>query len=148
MKSAHLKCLSKAKVKQRWWGNSTYRLRYWNRTLAPRPLIYKTVATAPIVYGMRRRVRGSRGVKRRWGSHFSYLSEARVKQRLWGNSTYRLRYWNPSWSLKLTWSSVATAPTVYGIETDKLHLRRWSRARTVATAPTVYGIETYNHSFC
>ena len=30
MRSAHLKYLSKAKVKRRWWSNSTYRLRYWN----------------------------------------------------------------------------------------------------------------------
>ena len=47
------------------------------------------VATA---YGMRRRVRDSRGAKRRWSPHISYLSEARVKQRWWSNSTYRLRY--------------------------------------------------------
>ena len=30
MRSAHLKCLSKAKAKQRWWSNTTYRLWYWN----------------------------------------------------------------------------------------------------------------------
>ena len=50
------------------------------------------VATVLTVYGMRRRVRDGRGAKRRWGPHFSYLNEARVKQRWWGNSTYRLRY--------------------------------------------------------
>ena len=37
---------------------------------------------------------------------------------------------------------VATAPTVYGIETwqnTKVHSCQWQ----VATAPTVYGIETF-----
>ena len=38
--------------------------------------------------------------------------------------------------------SVATAPTVYGIETN-WHTRLGSNQRQVATAPTVYGIETY-----
>ena len=37
--------------------------------------------------------------------------------------------------------SVATAPTVYGIETN-WHTRLGSNQRQVATAPTVYGIET------
>ena len=43
---------------------------------------------------MHRSVRDSRGAQRRWGPHFSYLNEVKVKQRWWGNSTYRLRYWN------------------------------------------------------
>ena len=30
MRSAHLKYLNEVKVKQKWWGNSTYCLRYWN----------------------------------------------------------------------------------------------------------------------
>ena len=34
MRSTHCKYLSKAKVKQRWWSNSTYRLRYWNFAFA------------------------------------------------------------------------------------------------------------------
>ena len=36
---------------------------------------------------------------------------------------------------------VATAPTVYGIETDSQGINGYSRYK-VATAPTVYGIET------
>ena len=68
MRSAHRKYLSKAKVKQRW------------------------SAIVLTVYGMRRRVCGSRGAKRRWGPHISYLSKAKVKQRWWENSTYRLVY--------------------------------------------------------
>ena len=56
------------------WGcNSAYRLRYWNSP----PLYVLTknsstsVATALTVCSMRRRVRGSRGAKRRWGPHIS-----------------------------------------------------------------------------
>ena len=37
---------------------------------------------------------------------------------------------------------VATAPTVYGIETNKRAEGRVRRYSAVATAPTVYGIET------
>ena len=43
---------------------------------------------------MRWRVWGSREAKRRWGPHFSYLNEVRVKRRWWRVNTYRLRYWN------------------------------------------------------
>ena len=39
-------------------------------------------------------------------------------------------------------STVATAPTVYGIETKKIFLDTFSLSLLVATAPTVYGIET------
>ena len=38
--------------------------------------------------------------------------------------------------------AVATAPTVYGIETLYQSLIREFQYRIVATAPTVYGIET------
>ena len=37
---------------------------------------------------------------------------------------------------------VATAPTVYGIETQVYTTRMHHCSITVATAPTVYGIET------
>ena len=120
MRSAHLKCLSKAKVKQRLWSNSIYRLRYWNSTLSPSKSIpaiklqqhlppavlklspttvkyverRKQVATIPTACGMRRRVWGSRGAKWRWGPHIAYLNEVKVKRRWWSNSIYRLRYWN------------------------------------------------------
>ena len=53
--------------------NSAYRLRYWNSP----PLYVLTknsstsVATALTVCSMRRRVRGSRGAKRRWRPHIS-----------------------------------------------------------------------------
>ena len=44
--------------------------------------------------------------------------------------------------------SVATAPTVYGIETNELSNVQDCELCSVATAPTVYGIETYiNASF-
>ena len=38
--------------------------------------------------------------------------------------------------------SVATAPTVYGIETLIRNTDNLERCNKVATAPTVYGIET------
>ena len=67
MKSAHLKYLNEEKVKQRWWGNSAYRLRYWNLWIVRSRDSFKAmlVSTVPTVYGMRRRVRDSRGAKRR-----------------------------------------------------------------------------------
>ena len=37
---------------------------------------------------------------------------------------------------------VATAPTVYGIETHSYYYNLIPEFRRVATAPTVYGIET------
>ena len=40
--------------------------------------------------------------------------------------------------------TVATAPTVYGIETVLSIVTIHDVIRCVATAPTVYGIETYN----
>ena len=113
--------------------NSPYRLRYWNvirPTLSPSKSS-PAVATVLTVYGMRRSVRDSRGAKRRWGSHFSYLSEAKVKQRWLGNSPYCLRYWNIviSWGV-LFINSVATAPTVYGmhrrVRDSRGAKRRWS----------------------
>ena len=92
---------------------------------------------------MRRRVRDGRGAKRRWSPHFSYLNEEKVKRRWWSNSIYRLRYWNASTVPVATAiaPTVATAPTVYGIETRKSSQSRLEIPR-VATAPTVYGIET------
>ena len=72
MKSAHRKYLNEEKVKWRWSSNSTYRLRYWNRFLVVGfQFVPLRVATAPTVYGMRRRVRDSRGAKRRWGPHIA-----------------------------------------------------------------------------
>ena len=38
--------------------------------------------------------------------------------------------------------AVATAPTVYGIETQNLSISKVLISKVVATAPTVYGIET------
>ena len=51
--------------------DSAYRLRYWNRKCPCLFLWLLFVETALTVYGMRRRVRDSRGAKRRWGPHIS-----------------------------------------------------------------------------
>ena len=51
--------------------NSAYRLRYWNPHDPNLNAYYKSVATVLTACGMRRRVRGSRGAKRRWGPHIS-----------------------------------------------------------------------------
>ena len=48
-----------------------------------------------------------------------------------------------SHSIVTAFSSVATAPTVYGIETLELCATASATASRVATAPTVYGIETF-----
>ena len=72
MRSAHLKCLNEVKVKRKWSVNSAYRSRYWNFVVTvvmiDLPCLVATVLT---VYGMRRRVWGSRGAKRRWGPHIA-----------------------------------------------------------------------------
>ena len=60
------------------------------------------------------------------------------------NSTYRLRYWNNDIAnIYSEYSRVATAPTVYGIETTFSYANFFLQINTVATAPTVYGIETF-----
>ena len=52
--------------------NSTYRLRYWNAVIiGSHFFIIFLVATSPTACGMRRRVRDSRGAKRRWSPHIS-----------------------------------------------------------------------------
>ena len=43
--------------------------------------------------------------------------------------------------------AIATAPTVYGIETLELRKQTSQHHVLIATAPTVYGIETFHH-FC
>ena len=75
--------------------NRAYRLRYWNNTLFSQriPSLGRfKVTTVLIVYGMRRRVRDSRGAERRWGPHISYLSKAKAKRKWSGNSAYRSWY--------------------------------------------------------
>ena len=85
-----------------------------------KPLRCLLVATVPTACGMRRRVRGSRGVKRRWGPHISSPwpngrenkgDEVTVLTAC-GIETYRF-YWIPMGVEQL----VATVPTACGIET-------------------------------
>ena len=71
-----------------------------------------------------------------------------------GKKLYWLQQHLPFTVLKLTLSAtpfltantVATAPTVYGIETPSKY-NAYSVPAIVATAPTVYGIETYEYYF-
>ena len=94
------------------------RLRYWNIKLAIAKDPFSLVATVHTACGMRRRVRGSRGAKRRWGPHISSpwpegrenRGDKAIVLTVYGietsafsasafilaccNSTYRLRYWN------------------------------------------------------
>ena len=55
---------------------------------------------------------------------------------VYGIETLRI----PRYFLRIV--AVATAPTVYGIETQYLHHQHNNENILVATAPTVYGIET------
>ena len=48
---------------------------------------------------------------------------------------------------QIFFQAVATAPTVYGIET-RILIGEGRRCVSVATAPTVYGIETVNIRVC
>ena len=57
---------------------------------------------------------------------------------VYGIETFRKLYQFPN-------QFVATAPTVYGIETKKVEDEAVVEMYTVATAPTVYGIETIEH---
>ena len=100
--------------------NSTYRLRYWNRLFLTNKSNAKIIAIVPTVYGMRRRVRGSRGAKRRWGPHSSSpWSEGRENR-----------------------GDKATVLTVYGIETLETFWRIHYQCIWVATVLTACGIET------
>ena len=124
--------------------NSTYRLRYWNRV----PTISRTredlllqqslpfTVLKPLfpiskdlsifgcnsAYRLQYAQKGARQQRSKAtmrSAHLKYLNEEKVKQRWWGNSTYRLWYWNssymPQWTSLL--HSVARAPTACGIET-------------------------------
>ena len=87
MRSAHLKYLSKVKVKQRWWSNSTYCLRYWNVTTNKIGTSITNVATIPTACGIETR-----------------NSSIRLARKLFHvcNSAYRSRYWNwsdPPWDI-------------------------------------------------
>ena len=44
--------------------------------------------------------------------------------------------------------TVATVPTVYGIETTRSQCYCMKTLSAVATVPTVYGIETCNNNYC
>ena len=132
--------------------NSTYRLRYWNTRTQTLWIRRNCVATAPTVYG----------IETHWSSYSNRFTVFELQQHLpftvlkpWDNSkivsawllrcnsTYRLRYWNAT-SFWISYNPdliVATAPTVYGIETMS-YCTPYQYNFFVATAPTVYGIET------
>ena len=121
------------------------------------------VATVPTACGMQRRVRGSRGVKRRWGPHISSpwlkgrenkgdevtvltacgIETLQTTQHTYWvfapccNSTYRLRYWNHKSSNKKRKRKVqlvATVPTACGIET-KVKVRNASNFKLQQCLP-------------
>ena len=96
MRSAHLKHLNEEKVKQRWWGNSTYRLRYWNVEYSTPSIVYVCIGCNS-TYHLRYALKGARQQRSKvtmGSTHRKYLNEEKVKRRWWSNSTYRLRYWN------------------------------------------------------
>ena len=124
-----------------WLGcNSTYRLRYWNFWIRVWPLhIHSLVATVPTVYGIETNLKKS--------SLWNYISELQQylpftvlkHKRDWKrldltascNSTYRLRYWNTKDQVDVyrDETTVATVPTVYGIETcltTRIHVEHYS----------------------
>ena len=103
MRAAHRKYLSEVKVKRRWLGNSSYRLRYWNRleALSGR-LAYSCNSTYRLRYW-------NLMMSAVWwtavGTLQQYLSFTVLKPTFYFdnvvtskagcNSPYRLRYWNP-----------------------------------------------------
>ena len=95
---------------------------------------------------MRRRVRGSRGAKRRWGPHISSPwpkggenkgNEVTVLTAC-GIETTTLRPLHKSWSFWL----VATVLTACGIETCQTQYKLFQVLDLVVTVPTACGIET------
>ena len=114
--------------------NSTYRLRYWN-------IIWELVCFKLKVLQQH--------------LPFTVLKLANKEHeticiKVCCNSTYRLRYWNrniPAAVVRQP-SNVATAPTVYGIETQNDCDNFDHPYCLVATAPTVYGIETIMYFVC
>ena len=109
--------------------NSTYRLRYWNRsspTITMQPSV--SVATVLTVYGIETlnithqmiliRIRCNSTYRLRYWNLLLYI-EAYTTYLVSCNSTYRLRYWNSvsSDALFITVLAVATVLTACGIET-------------------------------
>ena len=94
MRPTHCKYLNEEKVKQRWWGNSTYRLRYWNVEYSTPSIVYVCIGCNS-TYHLRYAPKGARQQRRKAtmrSTHHKYLSKAKVKRRWWRNSTYCLRY--------------------------------------------------------
>ena len=113
--------------------NSTYRLRYWNSVPIPTFKFYVDKLQQYLPFTVLKHI---------------------YRLRLTKKYTHRLQQYLPFTVLKLSHITftqylicdwVATAPTVYGIET---HWARQcgQRNQCVATAPTVYGIETLQTS--
>ena len=142
MRSAHLKCLSKAKVKRRWWSNSTYRLRYWNwqccvdilpfvslqQHLPPAVLKLHSIVFA-IVHRYKLQQHLPPAVLKRYnivitlcGTHYSC------------NSTYRLRY-EPKGARRQR--SKATMRSTYCLPE-----RREGKTKAIKKCTTGYSIET------
>ena len=108
--------------------NGTYRLRYWNLMFWTR--IHILDARCNGTYRLRY-----------WNlEYYSFSPPLLLSSSC--NGTYRLRYWNYSLRVQVfldIW--VATALTVYGIETNII-FTQLLQIHIVATALTVYGIET------
>ena len=142
MRSAHLKYLSEARVKQRWWRNSTYRLRYWN-IWERRVLAWERDLCCNNTYRLRyepQSVRQQRSKATMRSTH--RLPERREgKTKAISNSTYCLRYWNPFTINKLFMR--------YSCCNNTYRLRYWNTIvstgishiiNSVAITPTVYGM--------
>ena len=153
----------------RYWNSTNLLPKSFNTIVATAPTVYGIetqqslleplelrVATAPTVYGIETLL------VNKYNTTILLRCNSTYRLRYWNvipiiisnllllscNSTYRLRYWNNSSTIFTLISLpffVATAPTVYGIETtcQSLLTERLSY-NFVATAPTVYGIETVN----
>ena len=155
--------------------NSAYRLRYWNPTPFNTKFCLFVVRCNSIYYFLNepKGARQQRSKTTMRPAHPKYLNEVKVKRRCSSNSTYRLWYWNwpssratpsgttrslqqylPFTVLKLfdcdiicviQFRAVATAPTVYGIETLLTYHKYLWFVFGIAIAFTVYNFRVFLH---
>ena len=126
MRSAHLKYLSEAKVKQRWWSNSTYRLRYWNFQHPRCCILNQDWLQQSLPFTV-----------------LKLLPERTLPSSMLScNSAYRLRYWNLLFFNLLLHELFKLQQCLPFTVLKRRNLDKFYTSSLVATALTVYGIET------
>ena len=121
--------LSKAKVKRRWWSNSTYRLRYWNTLIKYDHSwwyfrLQQHLPFTVCVEGCETAEEQSDGEVRT--SQVPERSEGKTKMMKQQHLPFTVLKHRTNFIALSQLRPVATAPTVHGIETRLLSLRYYN----------------------